>query len=163
HRSRAWTDSGSRGYEFVLEEGKPTFSLIHFWPGNAIKVAGTKALPIGEWSHVTITYDASSHAAGLQVYVAGEPVEQVIVRDNLFKDIVHRKEWGDADVGNIDLTLAGRFRDSGFKNGIIDEFQIYNTCLTRLEVKRIVGTWNEPPERNSLLAHYLNRADKPYQ
>jgi hypothetical protein len=38
HRSRSWTDSGSRGYELLLENGTPTFSLIHFWPGNAIRV-----------------------------------------------------------------------------------------------------------------------------
>ena len=38
HRSRAWTDSGSRGYELVLEEMRPAFGLVHFWPGNAIQV-----------------------------------------------------------------------------------------------------------------------------
>ncbi|HUR44727.1 MAG TPA: DUF1549 domain-containing protein, partial [Candidatus Saccharimonadales bacterium] len=45
HRSRAWTDSGSRGYELLIEAGKPSFALIHFYPGNAIQIRGTKNLP----------------------------------------------------------------------------------------------------------------------
>ncbi len=38
HRSRAWTDAASRGYELLIEEGKLKWSLIHFWPGNAISI-----------------------------------------------------------------------------------------------------------------------------
>ena len=38
HRSRAWTDSGSRGYQLLIEEGKLSWSLIHFWPGNALRI-----------------------------------------------------------------------------------------------------------------------------
>jgi hypothetical protein len=34
HHSRAWTDSGSRGYELVLDHGRPFFGLIHFWPAT---------------------------------------------------------------------------------------------------------------------------------
>ncbi len=35
HRSRAWTDAASRGYELLIKDGQLAFSLIHFWPGNA--------------------------------------------------------------------------------------------------------------------------------
>jgi hypothetical protein len=137
HRSRAWTDSGSRGYELVLEHGQPFFGLIHFWPGNAIGVRAKASLPTNEWSQVTVTYDGSSRAAGIRFYVNGEELESEIVRDNLYKDIVHRKEWGDSDAGNVHLTLAGRFRDSGFKNGLIDDFRVFDVCLTEPEVKLI--------------------------
>ena len=44
HQSRAWTDAGSRGYELTLDDGRPFFGLIHFWPGNAIAVRATRAL-----------------------------------------------------------------------------------------------------------------------
>jgi len=111
HRSRAWTDSGSRGYELVLDSMRPSFALIHFWPGNALKVSTPRELPVGQWSHLTVTYDGSSRARGLRLYLHGDPLPTEVVRDHLFKDILHRSEWGDADVGNIHLTLAGRFRD----------------------------------------------------
>ncbi len=134
HHSRAWSDSGSRGYELVLDHGKPFFGLIHFWPGNAIAVRAKNSLPTNEWSQIVVTYDGSSRAAGIQLYLNGAPLETEVVRDHLYKDIVHRKEWGDMEVGKINLTLAGRFRDSGFKNGLIDDLQVFDVALTAAEV-----------------------------
>jgi hypothetical protein len=139
HRSRAWTDSASRGYELLLEDGKPNFALIHFWPGNAIRVVAKEPLPTNVWSLVTITYDGSSRAAGLKLYLNGALLATEVVRDNLFKDIVHRKEWGDMEVDKIDLTLGARFRDSGFKNGAVDEFEIFDRWLSPLEVRLLGG------------------------
>ncbi|MEY2429913.1 MAG: hypothetical protein QOJ40_2798 [Verrucomicrobiota bacterium] len=176
HRSRAWSDSGSRGYELLLEAGKPSFALIHFWPGNALKVRAKTPLPTNEWSHLTITYDGSSRAAGVQLYLNGERLTVDVVRDNLFKDILHRSEWGDSDVGNIELTLAGRFRDSGFKNGVIDEFEVFDRWLTAGEVQRLGGlartgrtdptdlTDGKPsPKQGDLYAYYLAQVDGPYR
>jgi hypothetical protein len=167
HFSRAWTDSGSRGYELVLEHGRPTFALIHFWPGNAIAIRAKDALRLGEWTRLTVTYDGSSRAGGLTFYRDGKALETEVVRDNLFKDIQHRSEWGDGEAGGIRLTLAGRFRDNGFKDGLIDEFQVFDTCLTPSEVSQ-VGT---PSIRNSEIgnrklpdfATYLARHDAPYR
>jgi hypothetical protein len=159
HRSRAWTDSGSRGYELVLEQGKPTFSLIHFWPGNAVRVDAKTSLPEGTWSHLVVTYDGSSRAAGVRLYLNGTRMETQTVRDGLFKDIVHRTEWGDADVDQIELTLAGRFRDSGFRNGTIDELQVYDRCLTDWEVQELIGINPAQPDREALLQYYIARVD----
>jgi hypothetical protein len=66
-------------------------------------------LPLNEWTHLTITYDGSSRASGLHIFRNGKPDEIEIVRDNLYKDILHRGEWGDSEVGNVDLTLAARY------------------------------------------------------
>jgi len=143
HHSRSWTDSGSRGYELVLEHGKPFFALIHFWPGNAIAVRAKQALPTNEWSQITVTYDGSSRAEGIRLHHNSTPLETEVVRDNLYKDITHRSAWGDADVGNIKLTLAGRFRDTGFKNGLIDDLQVFDVALTEAEIKSIFAP-NEP-------------------
>lgn len=134
HWSRAWSDSGSRGYELVLDDGRPSFALIHFWPGNALAVRAKQPLPLQAWSHLAVTYDGSSRASGLHLYLDGQPLETEVVRDHLYKDIQHRAEWGDADAGGIQLTLAGRFRDNGFKNGLLDEFQGFDVELTPGEV-----------------------------
>jgi hypothetical protein len=159
HRSRSWTDSGSRGYELLLENGKPSFGLIHFWPGNALKVAATSELPLNEWSHLTITYDGSSRAAGVHLYLNGRPLEVTTIRDNLYKDIVHRAEWGDFDVQDIHLTLAGRFRDSGFKNGLIDEVEVFDRCLTPFEARLLADPASKNPSREDLRAFYLASVD----
>ena len=44
HRSRAWTDAASRGYELLIIDGYLQASLIHFWPGNAISVRTSEKL-----------------------------------------------------------------------------------------------------------------------
>jgi len=163
HRSRAWTDSASRGYELVLEEGKPAFGLIHFWPGNAAKIRATHPLPTNSWTHLTITYDGSSRASGMRIYLDGQLAETEIVRDNLSRDILHRQEWGDADVGSIELTLAARFRDSGFRNGEIDELKVFDRCLASLEVSRVARVTAAPPGAEALFAYYLQRLDGGYQ
>lgn len=163
HRSRAWTDSGSRGYELILEAMRPAFGLIHFWPGNAIQIRALDPLPTDAWSQLTITYDGSSRAAGLRLYRNGEPMAVEIVRDHLFKDILHRKEWGDADVGNVELTLAGRFRDSGFKNGTIDELRVFDRCLTRGEVGKLMDPALHEPGETDWFDYYLERMDSPYR
>ena len=159
HHSRAWADSGSRGYELVLDHGKPFFGLIHFWPGNAIAVRAKQALPRNEWSQIVVTYDGSSRAAGIQLYLNGVPLETEVVRDHLYKDIVHRKEWGDMEVGKINLTLAGRFRDSGFKNGLIDDLQVFDFALTAAEVSLPAKT----NDSAASLHYFLTRQYEPYQ
>jgi len=135
HQSRAWSDSGSRGFELVLDQGRPFFGLIHFWPGNALAVRAKEPLPTRDWSHLTVTSDGSSRAAGVRLYLNGTQLETEVVRDHLYKDIVHRREWGDADAGKISLTLGGRFRDSGFKNGAVDDLRVFDLCLTAPEVE----------------------------
>jgi hypothetical protein len=133
HQSRAWTDAGSRGFELTLDHGRPFFGLIHFWPGNAIAVRATRALRRHEWSQLTVTYDGSSRAAGIRLYLDGAPLAVEVVRDRLVKDITYSREAGDQS-DKPPLTLAARFRDSGFKNGLIDDVQVFNVELTAAEV-----------------------------
>ncbi|HEV2692303.1 MAG TPA: DUF1549 domain-containing protein, partial [Verrucomicrobiae bacterium] len=137
HQSKAREDAGSRGFELTLDHGRPFFGLMHFWPGNAVAVRAKDALPTNEWSHLVVTYDGSSHAAGIKIFLNGAPLETETIRDELTKDIVQRAAWGDMEPGKIHLTLAARFRDSGFKNGIMDDLQIFDTALTEPEVKSL--------------------------
>jgi hypothetical protein len=162
HRSRAWTDSGSRGYELVIEEDRLAFSLVHFWPGNAIKVRTVARLATGVWTPVAVTYDGSSRASGIRLFLDGRRVATEVVRDHLFKGILHRQAWGDADVGAVELTLAGRFRDAGFRSGTIDEFAVYDRCLTAAEVRAVGGGVGAGEGAGELFEYYLARHDAPY-
>jgi hypothetical protein len=69
HRSRASTDSASRGYQLLLEEGRLSASLNYFWPGNALSIRTREPIATGEWLHVAMSYDGSSKAGGLRIYV----------------------------------------------------------------------------------------------
>lgn len=162
HRSRAAEDSAFRGYSLALDDGKPVFSLVHFWPGNAIQVRAGETVPENDWTHLAVTYDGSSHASGVQLYVNGKPAETEIVRDKLTRDIVHRQEWGDYDVAAVELALGARFRDVGFKDGVVDEFLVFNRELTPLEIPSL-GGFSHEPTAEARFAHYLLRGDAPYQ
>jgi hypothetical protein len=118
HRSRAWTDAASRGYELLIEEGKLKWSLIHFWPGNAISIRTKQPLKVNEWTQVVVTSDGSSRAAGLHLYVNGRLAEVEIIRDALTKTI----QGGGGD----NISLGERFRDRGFKGGMIDDLRVFN-------------------------------------
>ena len=118
HRSMAWTDAGSRGYQLLIEDGKLSVGLIHFWPGNAIGIRAREPVPIGRWTHVAIAYDGSSRAAGLALYVDGRRADCEVVRDKLTKNITGG--------GNDFLTVGQRFRDRGFKDGLVDEIKVFD-------------------------------------
>lgn len=126
HRSRAWTDAGSRGYELLVEEGRLKWSLIHFWPGNAISIRTREPVPVREWVHVAVSSDGSSRAAGLRIYLNGQPASIETVRDHLTKDITGG--------GGDHITLGERFRDRGFTGGRMDDVRVFHRELTALEV-----------------------------
>ncbi len=126
HRSRAWTDAASRGYQLLLEDGKPSFSLIHFWPGNAIRVRSQSRLDLGEFIHLAITYDGSLRASGVRLFVNGTEAALETVQDQLTKNITGG--------GHDQIAIGARFRDVGFRNGVVDSFYVFDRELSELEV-----------------------------
>ena len=163
HRSRAWTDAGSRGYELLIEDGRLKWSLIHFWPGNAISIAAEKPLPLNRWTHVVVASDGSSRAAGLQLYVDGHAAEIEIVRDHLTRQITGG--------GGDNIALGERFRDRGFKHGAIDDFRVFDRELSPLEALAAFAPDQadailargandlSPDDREHLFAYYLAAVD----
>ncbi|QDT63137.1 DUF1553 domain-containing protein [Calycomorphotria hydatis] len=155
HRSRAWTDAASRGYELLLEDGRLSTALVHFWPGNAMRVQAKEPLPVNEWQHVTVTYDGSMKAAGLTIYVNGQPIETEVVRDSLTKEITGG--------GNDELTVGARFRDKGFKGGDVDDLRVFNRELTAPEVSLLINNESATPNSESLFNYYLQTVNTEWQ
>jgi len=125
HRSKAWTDAASRGYELLIEDGRLKWSLIHFWPGDAISIRAKEPLAINQWTHVVVTNDGSGRAAGLRIFVNGTQEATETVKDSLTRDITGG--------GGDSITLGERFRDRGFKGGVMDDFRVFTRTLTPLE------------------------------
>jgi len=153
-------DAASMGYEFMLMDGKPTASLIHFWPGNAARVQAKEAVPTGQWSHLIMTYDGSSKASGLKILLNGKPMELEIVKDHLTKEV---DNWHTPNGGLVrqHLVLGERYRDRGFVKGQIDEFQMFDREISDLEARllykmesesQILDTSNKTEE---LYSHFL--------
>lgn len=126
HRSRAWTDAGSRGYQLLIEDGKLNASLIHFWPGNAISVKTKQAIPINRWIDVAVTYDGSISAEGISIFIDGEIAEVEVLKNKLTKNITGG--------GGNTIAIGARFRDRGFTNGEVSSFEVFDRQISELEV-----------------------------
>ncbi|MFO0911699.1 MAG: DUF1553 domain-containing protein [Pirellulales bacterium] len=140
HQSVAAEDSAFRGLQLVLEEGRPQFSLIHFWPGDAIRVEALEPIPVHEWTHLGVVYDGSSRAAGVKLYVNGQSIPVRVDRDQLSRDILHRSEWGDSSAGQVGFSLGARFRDIGFRDGVMDELQVFDRQLSPMEMASLFAS-----------------------
>lgn len=163
HRCVAAEDASYRGYALTLDNGHPVFSLVHFWPGNAVRVRTRTILPEGKWTHLAITYDGGSKSAGLRIYLNGVAADLQVERDRLTRDITYRGEWGDS--GSPQLSLGARFRDVGFVGGCLDELMVFDHELSPLEVPLLSGS--SPPAtddraRAAQFEHYLLRHDSGY-
>ena len=153
HHSHAWMDAGSRGYEILLEDGHVAVGLHHMWPGNSLKVRTRAVVPTNAWTHVAFSYDGSSRAAGLQVYLDGRLAEVEVVRDHLWKDITY---------GQPDLTIGQRMRDFGFKGGKVDELRVYDRALSAVDAGRLAGV-REPDSDQDLFRHFILTSHAPYR
>lgn len=112
-----------RGFDLLVGDGPVSVHLIHTWPSNAIKVTTRKKLSGGEWYHVMVTYDGSSQASGLTIYVNGEVWDWEIEQDRLTETIQTQKS----------LLVGSRHPGSRF-NGTVDEVQIFDRLLNAEEV-----------------------------
>ncbi|MEM6260697.1 MAG: LamG domain-containing protein [Planctomycetota bacterium] len=79
-------ERGLHGYDLYLKEQRLYFQLTHRFeaagkPDAHLRVAASEPLMSGRWYHVAVTYDGSRRAAGVRLYVDGQPV-QMNVRDD---------------------------------------------------------------------------------
>ena len=146
HHSQAPIDAGSRGYELLIEDGKVAFGLHHMWPGNSLKVRTKQPLRANEWAQITVAYDGSSAAEGVKVYLDGKRAELDVVRDKLTKDITYG--------GEPSLAVGYRFRDNGFKGGLVDELKVWNRAVTAAELV-------DAPTDGSLYPYFASVVHEP--
>jgi hypothetical protein len=144
------TDAGPHGYDLLLEKGRLTARLFRHWPGNAIAVRAENEIPANTWTNVAVTYDGSSRASGLRIYINGKQGKLETIRDHMVKGI-----------GVHTLTFGQRFRDKGFKGGRIDELHIFSRDLTPLEVAADYAPDSKSaPDPSAMREYYFSAIDE---
>ncbi len=113
-----------RGFDLLVMDGKIEVHLVHAWPDNAVKVTAQEPLPEAVWSHGFITYDGSSKAAGVKIYINGRPAKVAVTSDNL-KDTI---------AADQPFRLGKRSTALAF-NGDLADVRIYRRKLTPDEVQ----------------------------
>lgn len=148
HRSRAGIDAAYRGYDLMFADGKLTATLAHFYPGNAIRIQAVDKVDFPGWRHVALTYDGSSRAEGLRLYLDGKPLATKIVRDQLSRDIDYLVEWKDTSIDQVAdesdsparLSLGMRGNDPALLGAAIDEMRAYGRELSPIEISSLSGS-----------------------
>ncbi len=72
-----------RGWDLWVEDRKVATHLVNKWPENALKVVSRAEIPLNTWTHVLVTYDGSSQAAGVKIYINGELQETEFAANRL--------------------------------------------------------------------------------
>jgi hypothetical protein len=126
-----------RGYFLNLRDSKIELLMAHTWPYNNIIRISSEELPKEQWLHLMMTYDGSSKADGLKLYIDGKEALMLTEKDNLYKDILL------AGADQPGLQVGADWRGVGFKNGLVDDLRIYTRELTAPEVALLV----QLPER----------------
>ena len=156
HNSKPVWEVGQRGLELAVDsDGRIQFSLCHFWPGNALRVTTNPPLTAQTWTHVAVTYDGSSHASGIRIYLNGSAASVDTVRDNLYDTTLLPADR------KSPFEIGARSADVGFRHGDVDEFRLYDSCLTKIELDEVSGRTSGPPGHDDLLSFYTSRVDEP--
>jgi len=166
-----------RGYHLSLHENKIELLLAHVWPDNAIVERTLDDIPKDRWVQLTMTYDGSSKADGLKVFVDGTEEKTEDINDNLYKDII----FGNYEDYIYDqpiepgLQIGAIWRGKGIGGAKADDILVFDKELTAVEVAQIADPEFLKPvlakaenelsaaERNSLERYFMATKSKKYR
>jgi hypothetical protein len=131
---------GNRGYVIMLRaDGTFSAALNHVFPDNSIGIETSRPLTVGDWHHLALTYDGSSRARGLRLYVDAQLADVRVVIDNLRQSILKSGDKkNESWVGNPPLRI-GRLHDETLQDVSVDELRVYDRKLTLFEVEALAG------------------------
>ena len=159
HRSKSWTDAGSRGYQLLIEDGHFNFDIVHYWPSSAIRIRCLEKVSLNKWQKIALVYGGTNRAEDTFLYIDGQRAACEIVRNSLHKDILYERV-------DVALSIGARNRDRGLPGGLVDELQVYDAALTAIEIAGLATdeayvTWSELTRLQQSLwrEHYAQRID----
>jgi hypothetical protein len=119
-----------RGYHLSLKNNRLELLMAHTAPYNAITKVTEQDIPRDQWINLVMTYDGSSKAQGLKVFLNGLEMASQTTHDNLYKDILFQGAQPGLQVGAV-------WRGKGLKDALVDEISVYDKELSSLEVLQI--------------------------
>ncbi|MBI1321059.1 MAG: DUF1553 domain-containing protein [Candidatus Hydrogenedens sp.] len=121
--------NASRGVDvFLAGNGEISVHLVNAWPDNAIKVTTDKRLENGVWSHILATYDGSSAASGVKIYVGGRRAETRVEVDKLNETIQ----------SEVPLRIGGR-STSNYLKGEVADLKFFAAELSRSDAEVLMN------------------------
>jgi hypothetical protein len=118
---------GYRGWDLWLENGRVGMHIIHKWQEDALKVASKAPIEPGKWTHVLVSYDGSAKAAGIKVYVNGQPRETAPQADAL----------KNSSRTTVPLKIGQRHSSERLNDAAIQDVRIYRRALGPQEASQL--------------------------
>jgi Protein of unknown function (DUF1553)/Protein of unknown function (DUF1549)/Concanavalin A-like lectin/glucanases superfamily/Planctomycete cytochrome C len=115
----AYTGRHQRNLRLVMR-------LAARWPDSAIELRTKDRVPMDGSHHVLVNYDGSGKAAGLQLYVDGQPWPAEIIKDTLGGSF---RTSAPLEIGNKNT--------GGLFQGQLDDLRIYTRPLTGEEAENL--------------------------
>ena len=156
---------GYRGWDLWIEQDKVGMHIINAWPDNALKVTSKMPLQPNQWYHVLVTYDGSSKAAGVKVYLNGALQPLDVFTDKLSATIKAK----------VPFKVGQRHAGERLKDVSLQDFRLYEKTLKGPEVEQLAKSSKAadflakpadkrtPQERNELFDWWLVALDAPYR
>ncbi len=158
--SRMVEEPNGMGYSIHLVNGKLQAHFTQRWLDDAMRVETLQAIRVNEWRHVTVTYDGSRLAAGVKIYIDGEPAKTVALLDELNQTFETKEPLRIGHAGS---------KDNQF-DGLVDDLRIYSRVVgppdarvlsVPASVRQIVAKsadQRSTPEMDKLRAYFYERA-----
>lgn len=164
--------NGFRGYELLIrEDGSLAALMSHTWPANAIEVHTEEKVPVGEWVHLVMTYDGSSKAAGLQIYMNGKRLGRKVLTDHLKQSILAygKEKRGIGHSGNLQIGKRGTNFAETLDHSLVDEIRVFDRKLTAIETQMLAGIQDpilsnlKEGNNSALQDYYFSVVNQHYQ
>jgi hypothetical protein len=164
---------GFRGYRVVLnKDNSLSVSLSYVWPANCIDLLTQEKLKSNQWHHLGLTYDGSSRAAGVKIFLNGRELPRTVLADNLQKSLLHGEKKTNWHKRPFEM---GKFFQGSINNVAVDEFMAFSRQLAPAEVRELSGengyisrllqlprTRRTPAQVQDLFQYYLFNFDEAY-
>ncbi len=157
-------DDAYRGWDLWLDGGRPATHIVNKWPDNAIKVISKKEIEPNKWTHVFVTYDGSSKADGVSIYIDGK-LQEMERPSNKLEGTIKTK---------VPLKIGQRSKGSAVEKAGLQDLRIYSRALKAGEVlalkdkPRLAYLVSKPAsqrtdeEQKAVFDAYLNGYDAEY-
>ena len=128
-------DVGYFGTELTLHGGKLRWAMLRFWPGNALAIETTDAVPKKKWVHIAVSNSGEGSAGGLKISVDGVSATNVL-RDNLTKR---------PDPPARGFNVGARLQSTGIPNAVIDDLIFFDRPLSPVELSLVMSDQRSAP------------------
>jgi hypothetical protein len=120
--------SDYRGWDLYQNDRNFSVHIVNKWPGDALKVSTRKpSVRPGVWQHVYVTYDGSSKAQGVKMFIDG--VEQEMkIEANALKGSIKTQ---------TPTRIGQRSHVQIFHEGSVQDVRIYDRKLAPTEIQAL--------------------------